>query len=125
MTKVTIYDPAMCCDTGVCGPVVDPKLTAVAAAVFSLEKKGFGIKRFNLGTDPAAFVENKTVNALLFDKGVESLPVILVDGEIAKTGDYPTVEEFAEWFKVEKTDLQPVKQPLNPLNVKIASSGAK
>ncbi len=125
MTKVTIYDPAMCCDTGVCGPVVDPKLTAVAAAVFSLEKKGFDIKRFNLGTDPAAFVENKTVNALLFDKGVESLPVILVDGEIAKTGDYPTVEEFAEWFKVEKTDLQPVKQPLNPLNVKIASSGAK
>lgn len=125
MTKVTIYDPAMCCDTGVCGPVVDPKLTAVAAAVFSLEKKGFDIKRFNLGTDPAAFVENKTVNALLFDKGVESLPVILVDGEIAKTGDYPTVEEFAEWFKVEKADLQPVKQPVNPLNVKIASSGAK
>lgn len=125
MTKVTIYDPAMCCDTGVCGPVVDPKLTAVAAAVFSLEKKGFDIKRFNLGTDPAAFVENKTVNALLFEKGVESLPVILIDGEIAKTGDYPTIEEFAEWFKVEKTDLQPVKQPVNPLNVKIASSGAK
>ncbi|MGH2317988.1 arsenite efflux transporter metallochaperone ArsD [Planococcus sp. SE5232] len=123
MTKVTIYDPAMCCDTGVCGPVVDPKLTAVAAAVFSLEKKGFDIKRFNLGTDPAAFVENKTVNALLFEKGVESLPVILIDGEIAKTGDYPTVEEFAEWFKVEKTELQPVKQPANPLNVKIA--GAK
>ncbi|WP_298829031.1 arsenite efflux transporter metallochaperone ArsD [uncultured Planococcus sp.] len=125
MTKVTIYDPAMCCDTGVCGPVVDPKLTAVAAAVFSLEKKGFDIKRFNLGTDPAAFVENKTVNALLFEKGVESLPVILIDGEIAKTGDYPTIEEFAEWFKVEKTELQPIKQPVNPLNVKIASSGAK
>lgn len=125
MTKVTIYDPAMCCDTGVCGPVVDPKLTTVAAAVFSLEKKGFDIKRFNLGTDPAAFVENKTVNALLFDKGVDSLPVILVDGEVAKTGDYPTVQEFAEWFNVEETELHAVKQPGLPLNVKIASSGAK
>ncbi|MBT2570766.1 arsenite efflux transporter metallochaperone ArsD [Planococcus sp. ISL-110] len=125
MTKVTIYDPAMCCDTGVCGPVVDPKLTAVAAAVFSLEKKGFDIKRFNLGTDPAAFVENKQVNALLFDKGVEALPVILVDGEVAKMGEYPTVQEFAEWFKVEAAELQAVKQPNNPLNVTISSPGAK
>ncbi|WP_142829579.1 arsenite efflux transporter metallochaperone ArsD [Planococcus soli] len=125
MTKVTIYDPAMCCDTGVCGPVVDPKLTAVAAAVFSLEKKGFSIKRFNLSNDPAAFVENKKVNALLFEKGIESLPMILVDGEVVKTGDYPTVEEFAEWFGVDAAELQTVKQPSNPLNVTIASSGAK
>lgn len=125
MTKVTIYDPAMCCDTGVCGPVVDPKLTAVAAAVFSLDKKGFDIKRFNLGTDPAAFVENTKVNTLLFDKGVESLPVTFVDGEVVKTGDYPTVQEFAEWFGVDATDLQTIKQPSNPLNVKIASSGVK
>lgn len=125
MTKVTIYDPAMCCDTGVCGPVVDPKLTAVAAAIFSLEKKGFNIKRFNLGNDPAAFVENKKVNALLFDKGVESLPVILVDGEVVKTGDYPTVQEFSKWFGVDATELQMVKQPNNPLNVKIAASGVK
>lgn len=125
MTKVTIYDPAMCCDTGVCGPVVDPKLTAVAAAVFSLEKKSFDIKRFNLGTDPGAFVENRAVNALLFDQGVESLPITLVDGEVAKTGEYPSAQEFAAWFKVEETELQPVKQPGIPLNVKIASSGAK
>ena len=125
MTKVTRYDPAMCCDTGVCGPVVDPKLTAVAAVVFSLEKKGFDIKRFNLGNDPAAFVENKTVNALLFDKGVESLPVILVDGEIAKTGDYPAAEEFAEWFGIEASELQTVKQPSLGLNVRIAPSGAQ
>ncbi|ANU11006.1 transcriptional regulator [Planococcus antarcticus DSM 14505] len=125
MTKVTIYDPAMCCDTGVCGPVVDPKLTAVAAAVFSLKKKGFSIKRFNLGNDPAAFVENKKVNSVLFDNGIESLPLILVDGEVAKMGEYPTVEEFAQWFRVEAGELQAVKQPSNPLNVKIVSSGEK
>lgn len=124
MTKVTLYDPAMCCDTGVCGPVVDPKLTAVAAAVFSLEKKGFSINRFNLSNDPSAFVENKKVNTLLFDKGVEALPVTLVDGEVIKTGDYPTAQEFADWFAVDAAELQPVKQPINPLNVTIASSGA-
>ncbi len=40
MTKVEIFDPALCCPTGVCGPSVDPELTRMASAVFLLEKKG-------------------------------------------------------------------------------------
>ena len=47
MNKVEIFDPAMCCSTGVCGPSVDPELTRVASAIYSLEKKGFNIKRYN------------------------------------------------------------------------------
>ena len=27
MNKIEIFDPAMCCSTGVCGPSVDPELT--------------------------------------------------------------------------------------------------
>lgn len=26
MSKVSLYEPAMCCDTGVCGPGVDTEL---------------------------------------------------------------------------------------------------
>jgi len=40
MKKVEIFDPAKCCSTGVCGPSVDPDLTRVASAVYSLEQKG-------------------------------------------------------------------------------------
>ena len=48
MTKVEIFDPAMCCSTGVCGPSVDLELTRVASVVYSLETKGFNIKRYQL-----------------------------------------------------------------------------
>lgn len=105
MSKVEIFDPALCCPTGVCGPSVDPELTRVATAIFLLEKKGFNIKRYNLGTEPAIFVDNKEVNKILYEKGPESLPVTLVDGKISKIGIYPTNEEFAEWFDVKVEEL--------------------
>jgi hypothetical protein len=105
MIKVEIFDPALCCPTGVCGPSVDPELTRVATAIFLLEKRDFDIKRYNLGTEPAKFVENIEVNKVLHEKGPDSLPVTIVDGKIAKIGIYPTNEEFAEWFGVKKEEL--------------------
>lgn len=105
MSKVEIFDPALCCPTGVCGPSVDPELTRVATAIFLLEKRGFDIKRYNLGTEPAKFVENNEVNKVLHEKGPDSLPVTIVNGEIAKIGVYPTNEELAEWFGINVEEL--------------------
>lgn len=106
MNKIEIYDPAMCCSTGVCGPSVDPELTRLASAVYSLEKKGFAIKRFNLANEPAAFVENALVNQALADKGPEALPLVLLNGEIVKVAAYPTNDEFAQWFGLTPEQLQ-------------------
>ena len=33
MKKIEIFDPAMCCSTGVCGPGVDPELLRMATMV--------------------------------------------------------------------------------------------
>jgi hypothetical protein len=120
MSKVEIFDPALCCPTGVCGPSVDPELTRVATAIFLLEKKGYDIKRYNLGTEPGIFVENKEVNKILYEKGPDSLPVTLVEGSIAKVGTYPTNEELAEWFGIHAEELIVKQKPglkieLNPL----------
>lgn len=106
MKKIEIFDPAMCCSTGVCGPVVDPDLTRIASAVYSLEKKGFNITRYNLTNDPSAFVENQVVNQVLVEKGPESLPLVLVDGEVVKVAEYPTNEELAEWSETAPAELQ-------------------
>lgn len=106
MKKVEIFDPAMCCSTGVCGPVVDPNLTRIASAVYSLEKKGFEIARYNLSNDPGAFVDNQAVNQMLGEKGPEALPLVLVDNEIVKVAEYPTNEELAEWFGTTPAELQ-------------------
>ena len=32
MTHLQVFDPPMCCSTGVCGPQVDPELPRFAAA---------------------------------------------------------------------------------------------
>lgn len=105
MKMVEIFDPAMCCSTGDCGPSVDPNLTRVASAVYSLEQKGVDIKRFNLANDPAAFADNETVNKVLQEKGADALPVTLLDGKVIKIGEYPTNEEFAEWLEVKAEEL--------------------
>jgi hypothetical protein len=106
MRKVEIFDPAMCCSTGVCGPAVDPELTRVASAVYSLEKKEYSIKRYNLANDPGAFADNDVVNHILHEKGPDALPVTLVDNEPVKIGTYPTNEEMAEWFGVGTEELK-------------------
>lgn len=117
MTKVEIFDPALCCPTGVCGPSVDPELTRVAAAVFSLEKQGFDIKRYNLGNEPGMFVENLIINQLLHEKGPDALPAVVVNGEMLKIGEYPSNEELAVWFGIQESDLK-MKKPTNLLDIK-------
>lgn len=116
MTKVEIFDPALCCPTGVCGPSVDPELTRMATSVFILEKKGFDITRYNLASAPGKFAENMKVNQLLHEKGPESLPITLVDGEISQSGSYPTNETLAQWFGISMTELEK-KKVTNKINL--------
>lgn len=105
MSKIEIFDPAMCCSTGVCGPSVDPDLTRLAAAVYSLEQKNFDITRYNLANDPAAFVDNKTINEILNEKGPDALPVTLINNEVVKVGEYPTNEELSHWLGIKPDEL--------------------
>jgi len=85
--------------------VQDPELTRVASAVYSLEQKGFDIKRYQLTSDPDKFVENNEVSHVLNEKGPDALPVVLVNDKLVKVGDYPTNEEFAQWFDVKPEEL--------------------
>ncbi|AEG60362.1 arsenite efflux transporter metallochaperone ArsD [Desulforamulus ruminis] len=101
MKKVEIFDPAMCCSTGVCGPSIDPELLRVATVINSLKEKGIEIKRHGLSSEPQDFIMTKVINDLLQKEGAEVLPVTLVDGEVAKTKEYPRNEELAEWLGIE------------------------
>lgn len=94
MKKIEIFDPAMCCSTGVCGPSIDPELIRMAAVVHNLKAKGYDIDRYNLGSEPEKFVESKIISQLLTDKGPEVLPVTIVNGEVAKEKVHLTNEEL-------------------------------
>lgn len=105
MKEMKIYDPAMCCSTGVCGPSVDENLLRVSTVINKLEKQGVEIIRHNLSSDPQAFIDNKLVNDLLVSEGVDVLPVTIVDGKIKKTKEYPTNNEFIEFLDIPKEYL--------------------
>ena len=97
MTAVRVFDPAMCCSTGVCGPSVDPQLARFAADLDWLKAQAVSVERFNLSQQPAAFAEDHAVRATLETKGVAGLPVVKVNGEIKSSGVYPSRAELAAW----------------------------
>jgi AhpD family alkylhydroperoxidase len=92
-----VFDPAMCCSTGVCGPNVDPKLAQFSADLDWLKSRGVAVERYNLAQTPAAFVANATVKCALERQGPDCLPLVLVGGSIARRGSYPARAEMAAW----------------------------
>lgn len=105
MSRVEIFDPAMCCSTGVCGPGVDPELLRMATIISNLQKAGKDIKRHNLSEEPQIYIDNKAVNQVLMNEGVDALPVTLVDGKVVKKGGYPSNEELMEWTGTTEEEL--------------------
>ena len=95
MYKLQVFDPAMCCSTGVCGPNPDPVLPRFAADLQWLSNQGITVERFNLAQQPQAFASNPIVKSALAQYGNDCLPLILVDGAIASRGSYPTRQELA------------------------------
>ncbi len=95
MHKLEVFDPPMCCSTGVCGPNVDPKLVRFVADLEWLKSKGIEINRTNLAQDPGAFVHNPTLKKALNAHGMKCLPLLVLDGQIISTGGYPSREELA------------------------------
>lgn len=106
MKKMIMFDPAMCCSTGVCGPGVDPELLRVSTVINNLSNRGVIVERYNLTSNPQAFVDNKVINDLLNKDGVDVLPVIIVDGEVVKTKAYPTDEEFCKFLEISEDYLK-------------------
>jgi hypothetical protein len=94
---VRVFDPAMCCSSGVCGPSVEPHLARFAADLKWLESQGVEVQRFNLAQQPAAFAGDQSVRAALETNGEASLPILQVNGETKSSGVYPTRAELAAW----------------------------
>jgi AhpD family alkylhydroperoxidase len=97
VTDVQVFDPAMCCSTGVCGPSVDPQLVRFAADLDWLRSQGVSVERFNLAQEPGAFAGNAAAKNALQEIGEAALPLVQVDGEIKSRGVYPARDELAAW----------------------------
>jgi hypothetical protein len=100
MKSIQVFDPALCCSSGVCGTDVDQALVNFSADVAWAQQNGVAIERFNLAQQPMAFAQNAVVKGLLERSGESALPVILVDGEVALAGRYPSRDDLARWAGV-------------------------
>ncbi|HEX7670931.1 MAG TPA: arsenite efflux transporter metallochaperone ArsD [Polyangiaceae bacterium] len=95
MPVVHVFDPPMCCATGVCGPSVDPELARFTADLDWLKKQGVQVERYNLSQQPGEFASRAVVKDALTVRGNDCLPLVLVDDRIAVEGAYPSRETLA------------------------------
>ena len=100
MHKIDVYDPPMCCSSGVCGPRPDERLARFSADLDWLGRQGATVRRFNPAHDPLAFTKNPRVLELLQQPAEDVLPVIVVDDAVVSQGQYPTREQLAQWTGV-------------------------
>lgn len=91
--RVEIFDPPMCCPTGVCGPTIDPVLLDVNEMILSLQSEGITVGRYQMASNAQAFVSNREVFRLVREKQLAALPITVVKGNVVKIGAYPTIAE--------------------------------
>lgn len=101
MIKLEVFDPPMCCSSGVCGPNVDKRLVAFGAALEWLRSSGIEVLRYNPTQQYDAFVSNPKVVKTVNERGSNSLPLILVNGEVVSMGGYPDRDELASMVDLE------------------------
>ncbi len=97
MKSIQVFDPALCCSTGVCGVEVDQALVSFSADVDWAKQNGVKIERFNLAQQPMMFADTPAVKTFLERSGEEALPLVLVEGEVVLAGRYPSRAEIGKW----------------------------
>jgi hypothetical protein len=100
MPTIKVFEPPLCCNTGVCGTDVDQKLVDFTADVHWAQAQGATVVRANLAQDPTAFAQNLIATNFLQVVGAEGLPLVLVDDVTVMTGHYPSREEIAKFSGV-------------------------
>jgi hypothetical protein len=95
MKALEVFDPAMCCSTGVCGVTVDPVLAQFAADLNWAMEQGVTVTRHTLGQEPQAFAANPAVVKEM-EAGMDRLPILVIDGAIVSTGLYPSRAQLAQ-----------------------------
>jgi len=96
MTEITLYEEAMCCSTGVCGPDPDDELVELSAVLDQLEDK-FDVKisRANMQHDIDKFLETQQIADLVDEHGTSVLPITVLDGEVIATSEHLSYDELA------------------------------
>ena len=94
MKIIEIYEPPLCCPTGVCGPAPDPELASLQEMILKLKKEGYSVERIAINQQPMRFMSNPIVKKVINAEGKASLPITIIGDKIIMKGRYPTYEEL-------------------------------
>ncbi len=123
MVALRVYDPPMCCSTGICGPKVNPALARFATDLNWLKSQGVRVERFNLVQQPDAFAKDPVVEQMLTKAGAECLPLILIDGQVVSQGAYPSREQLTALTGI--AARKPANQSRTSLPVPATADGSR
>ena len=90
---VEIFDPPMCCPTGICGPTIDQTLLDLNEMVMALQAQGVSVARYQMTSHPNAFLSNSDVMKLVREQQMAALPITAVHGKVIKTQAFPSLAE--------------------------------
>lgn len=96
--KIIIYDPPMCCSTGVCGPSPDQTLINLQDTLEKVKEMGAEVERCLITQSPQKFRDNPAVIKLIQEQQLKALPITTYNGKIVKTGAYLTLAEFKKFI---------------------------
>jgi protein-tyrosine-phosphatase len=123
MSTIQVFEPALCCNTGVCGEDVDQALVTFSADMDWARSHGGDVSRYNLASEPMAFAENDTVKQFLQLAGSERLPLVLVDGVTVVTGSYPDRGSLARWTGIDVPAIAAAPAGIRMLGLTDADAG--
>ncbi len=105
MKTLKIYDPAMCCSTGVCGTDVDTELVQLATFLKNLDACSVKVERYNLSQEPAAYTTG-VIAETLKEKGTDALPFVMIDNEVVSIGEYPDLGKLTSLLGTAELSLE-------------------
>lgn len=120
--QVDIYDPPMCCSSGLCGPVLDPVLIAVNDAVLALTRQGVKVTRLNPVQQLQQVMANPEVAKAIHRQGKKVLPMVFVNGRLFRSGAYPSYEELCQALGLAPL---PKSRPLTVLSAPAGNGGSQ
>jgi arsenate reductase len=94
MSIVKVFDPPMCCSSGVCGTDPEIALARFAADLQWLQSQGVAVQRFTLSQQPEKFTTEPMILQAVNAGGTGALPIVMVDGQVISERQYPSREQL-------------------------------
>lgn len=101
--EVIVYEGALCCPSGVCGPEPDKTIINFNEMIRNLaDNEQINITRVSMSFDMDRFLQEPLIFGRIRENGPAVLPITMVDGKIILEKKYPVLDDLQHFFGQEK-----------------------